>query len=54
MVDLGLSRVKTLLSTERSGLGDVVARGHFPGSTMPPPPLMNVWTPMTTITRVRL
>jgi hypothetical protein len=32
---LGLGRVKTLLSLERSGLGAVVIHGHYRGSTMP-------------------
>ena len=38
MTALGLGRVKTFSSLERSGLGAVVIHGHFSGSTMPASP----------------
>jgi hypothetical protein len=50
---LGLGRVKTLLSAERSGLGEVAVHGHF-GLDYARIAAMSGWIPMMFMTRVRL
>jgi hypothetical protein len=49
----GLGRVKTLLSAERSGLGEVAVHGHF-GLDYARIAAMSGWIPMMFMTRVRL
>jgi len=51
---VGLGRVKTLLSLERSSLGAVVIHGHHPGLDYARIAARSGWTPMMFMTRVRL